>query len=196
LADERKEGRRRPEKNEPKTNKVSTDSNGTAGHQSDGEDFIVGLGRLTGNQAGALKVLNTNTIRQTNDVRNYVPVLTVLRDLLCLHRGLEVLAQSLEILRGQEEVLEALLGVLRHVPRDLEAADHLLGDANASTRVGRDVDPWDSKFPGERRGLEEELKKKKRNEKGRVTLSPKHNTRREPACLPCLLPDRKCRWQK
>jgi len=143
----------------PKTDEVSTDSNGAAGHQGDGEDLIVGLRRLAGDQAGALQVLNTDAVCQANNVCDHEPDLAILGNLLGLHRGLEALAQSLVIFWGQIEVLEALLRILRHVPRNLEAADHLLSDANARARVGRNVDSRDSKTSGKCRGLEEELRK-------------------------------------
>jgi hypothetical protein len=139
------------------THKVSTDTDRAAGNEGDGEDVLVSLGGGTGNETGTLQTLDTKTVLGTNDSGDLVTVLTLivdeLGDDLLLLAGIKALLN----LGSEVKVLETGLGLLRVVPGNREEGDNLIGNTDAGTRVGRQVDTRNTQLAGKLGTLVEEL---------------------------------------
>ncbi|KAH3668229.1 hypothetical protein OGAPHI_001983 [Ogataea philodendri] len=128
-----------------KSNQVSTDTNRSAGNQSDGENVLVSSGGGTGNQTGPLQTLNTKTFLHTNDGSDDITFFTVLNNSLGGDTAaLSGLVKSLKVLRSQVQVGESLAWVCWIVPINLVIWQELFGNTNSGTRVGRKVDSWDT----------------------------------------------------
>ena len=140
-----------------KTDEVSTDTDGTASDQGDGEDIFVSPRGSTSDETRALETFNTQTIVGTDDSGDLVAFFTVivdeLRDHFLLLLGVELLLD----LRSQVEVLEAGLGPLGVVPRNVEEGNQLVSHTDTGTRVGGQVDAGNAQLPGKLRALVEEL---------------------------------------
>ena len=87
-----------------KTNKVSTDTNGSTSNQCDGEDILVGSRGRTSDQARATKTLNTKTILGADDSSDLMTLFAVFHDLLGLDFGL---LDRLSLLWCEIKVFEA-----------------------------------------------------------------------------------------
>lgn len=121
-------------------NEVGTNADRSCGDESDGEDVVVGARGLTGDETGALERLDTETVLETDDVGDLVARLALVLDLLGDDALLALVLELAELLRREVQVFEALLRTRGVDPRDVELVDQLLGDSEASTRVGRQVD--------------------------------------------------------
>ncbi|GJD05392.1 hypothetical protein ColKHC_14217 [Colletotrichum higginsianum] len=126
------------------TNKVGTDTNGTASHQGDGENIVVGLAGGTGNETGAPQALDTKTVLSADNGNDLVALLAILGYDL----SDDILGEALLGLVVEVEVLEAVVLLAGVVPRDLEVGHELVGDTQTSTGVGRQVDARDAKLAG------------------------------------------------
>ena len=136
-----------------KTDKVSANTNGTAGDERASEDVVVGSAGGTGNETRAAQALNTKTILSTNDGDNPVALLIALSDLLGDDAVLEALLGRII----KVEVLEASLRLAGILPGNAEVRHELGRETQASTRVGGQVDARNAHLAGKLSALEEEV---------------------------------------
>ncbi|CEI38582.1 unnamed protein product [Fusarium venenatum] len=127
-----------------KTDKVGTNTNGSASYQSDGKDVVVSAASGTSDETRATQTLNTKTLLLTDNGNNLVSLLAILSNLL----SNDILLEASLGLVVKVEVLEASVLLLRVVPGNLVVAHKLIGKAETSTRVGRQVDTGDTKLTG------------------------------------------------
>mmetsp|Transcript_3232 Transcript_3232/g.4717 ORF Transcript_3232/g.4717 Transcript_3232/m.4717 type:complete len:1056 (-) Transcript_3232:3720-6887(-) len=130
---------------------VGTDAHTAPHDQGQGEDVLVRLGGLAGNQTAAAQVLHTQVRLAAHNVRDDHPVhLSLLADDGAL------LGQSLVVVLLQVQVLEALAGVLLVEPAHLKLALNTVGHADTSTRVSSKVQARNTSLAGVLGGQEED----------------------------------------
>jgi len=139
-----------------KTDEIGADTDGTAGDERNGEDVFVGTGSLTSDETRTLQTLYTKTVLGTNDGGDLVAGFAALLDLLGDDIAPLLVLEERLLLRSEVQVLETKLRLLRVPPRDREVGNKLLGHADTSTRVGREVDTRNAKLTGKLRALVEE----------------------------------------
>ncbi|GKT80765.1 LOW QUALITY PROTEIN: unnamed protein product [Colletotrichum tofieldiae] len=134
-----------------KTDKVGTNTDGTASHQGDGENVVIGLAGGASNETRAPQALNTKAVLGTDNGDNLVALLTILGN----DFSDDVLREALLGLIVEVEVLEAVVLLVTIVPRNLEVRHELVGNTKTSTRVGGQVNARNTKLAGKLSALVE-----------------------------------------
>ncbi|GKT88894.1 LOW QUALITY PROTEIN: hypothetical protein Ct61P_06744 [Colletotrichum tofieldiae] len=134
-----------------KTDKVGTNTDGTASHQGDGENVVIGLAGGTSNETRAPQALNTKAVLGTDNCDNLVALLTILGN----DFSDDVLREALLGLIVEVEILEAVVLLVTIVPRNLEVRHELVGNTKTSTRVGGQVNARNTELAGKLSALVE-----------------------------------------
>lgn len=123
------------------SDEVGSNTDRPGGDERNGEDALVVSARgRSGDETRTAERLDTETILETDDVGDPVPALAILLNLLG-DDARALLGERGERVRGKIEILDTLERVSRVDERGLEEVEKLLSDAEAGTRVGREVDP-------------------------------------------------------
>ncbi|RUS22132.1 LOW QUALITY PROTEIN: hypothetical protein BC937DRAFT_90264 [Endogone sp. FLAS-F59071] len=134
---------------------VCPDTDGAARNERDGKYVLVSTRGLTGNESRAAQILDAQTVRRTNYVRDAIPCLIGFFELLRQHCLLSVEVNLLHTVGGQ--VLEPTGWVLWVDKGGPDERGNLVSQSNARTRVGREVYTRDAETAGELRGFEKYL---------------------------------------
>ena len=121
---------------------VGADADRAARDVRERERLVVRRRRLAGDEPGAAQVLDADAVLLADNVVELEALLARLVDVLSVEGAV---GEPRHVLLGQVEVLVPVRLVGRVVPRDLEVGLELLRQADASARVGGDVQARDTR---------------------------------------------------